>query len=99
MQNTLAQIGYPSRFVKKRMNTVYRKVKPTTVSKKQLFLKLQFNREVASEVLNLRLSRAIRRTYAAATLCLSFSKQKISCLAVPSPCTFISSATPVEKAT
>ena len=59
------------------MNTVYRKVTPTTVSKKQLFLKLRFNSYVASDVLNLRLFRALRRTYAAATLCLSFSSRRI----------------------
>ncbi|CAH8850906.1 unnamed protein product [Trichobilharzia szidati] len=77
IQNTLVQMGFPSRFVRRHMNTRYNKEKPTTVKKKELFMKLQFNGDVASEVLHQRLSRAIKRTYTAATLCLSFSSRPI----------------------
>nr|CAH8822257.1 unnamed protein product [Trichobilharzia regenti] len=71
-------MGYPSKFVRGHMNTRYNEEKLTTVKKKQLFMKLQFNGDVASEVLHERLSRAIKRTYTAATtLCFSFSTQPI----------------------
>nr|CAH8856951.1 unnamed protein product [Trichobilharzia regenti] len=77
IQNTLVYMGYPSRFVRRHMNTRYNKEKLTTVKKKQLFVKPQFNGDVGSEFLHLRLSGAIKRTYTSATLCLSFCSRPI----------------------
>ena len=61
-------MGYPQGFLKKYLRVTNKKIAISTASKKPLFLKLQFNGDVAGDVLRDRLTRAVKRTFNAANL-------------------------------
>ena len=68
ISNTLAENGYPAKFINKNMKE--RVVKPIllTVSKKQVYIRLPFRGDGIANTLSGRLRTAIERTYTTAEL-------------------------------
>ena len=69
----LHENGYPDKFINKHLQAPSPKTEQTAVPKKHLFLTLPFKTDADSELLGNRLRRAIKRTYHAADLRLTFS--------------------------
>ena len=65
--------GYTDKFINKHLRPPSPKTEQTVVPKKHLFLTLPFKTDADSELLGNRLRRAIKRTYHAADLRLTFS--------------------------
>ncbi|RTG87460.1 uncharacterized protein DC041_0008181, partial [Schistosoma bovis] len=77
IHNILIELGYPLGFLKKHLRVKKRKIVTLTANKKPLFLKLQFNGDLASDVLRDRLTKSVKRTFNAANLCLSYSTRSM----------------------
>ncbi|CAH8470476.1 unnamed protein product [Schistosoma mattheei] len=101
---TLKENGYPEKFINKNIANKRQRRECLTVNKKPLYIRLQFRGDAPSEMLRLKLSRSIQRTFNAAKLQLVFAtrpiitprlKDKLPRLATPS--VFINSTAPVEQ--
>ena len=79
LKNTLRRNGYPDKFVKKYLveNTVKIRRNCETVSKKTLYLKLDFKGDIAGDILTRRLKRSVERTFYAAKLHITFSTKPV----------------------
>nr|CAH8870376.1 unnamed protein product [Trichobilharzia regenti] len=73
IRDILSENGYPEKFIKANIGYNSRKHELTTVEKKPLFLRLQFKGDTPAEILSQRLTRAIKKTFYSARLCLSFT--------------------------
>ncbi|CAH8627461.1 unnamed protein product [Schistosoma mattheei] len=77
IHNILIELGYPLGFLKKHLRVQNKKIVTLTANKKPLFLKLQFNCDLASDVLRDSLTGVVKRTFNAANLCLSYSTRSM----------------------
>ena len=74
---TLKENGYPEKFINKNLANKRQCRECPTVNKKPLYIRLQFRGDAPSEMLRLKLSRSIQRTFNAAKLQLVFSTRPI----------------------
>ncbi|CAI2725421.1 unnamed protein product [Schistosoma spindalis] len=74
---TLKENGYPEKFISKNMATKKQNREYPTVNKKPLYIRLQFRDDAPGEMLRLKLSRSIQRTFNAGELQLIFSTRPI----------------------
>ncbi|CAH8523514.1 unnamed protein product [Schistosoma mattheei] len=74
---TLKENGFPEKFINKNLANKRQRRECPTVNKKPLYIRLQFRGDAPSEMLRLKLSRSIQRTFNAAKLQLVFSTRPI----------------------
>ncbi|CAH8598674.1 unnamed protein product [Schistosoma haematobium] len=78
LKNTLRNNGYPDNFVKKYLvQSIKNRRHCDTVSKKTLYLKLDFKGDIAGDILTRRLKRSVERTFHAAKLHITFSTKPV----------------------
>ena len=69
--------GYPKKFIEFIMKIQSSTYEGQTVPKKQWLINIDYNFDASCELLRNRLNRIIRRTFPAASLCLSFTHHKL----------------------
>ncbi|BHF79543.1 hypothetical protein SprV_0702266400 [Sparganum proliferum] len=106
LQNTLRENEYPDRFILRNIRERIAKPTVATAEKKDVFIRLPFAGDAASELVRQRLTTAVTRAFSAANLRVCFTnvpsyvwKVKTDYRWRPHQCVFIHSLAPVERDT
>ena len=77
LRSTFEANGYPRKFIEVNMKHQSSRYEEQTVPKKQLYINLDYKCDVSCEILRNRLNRSIKRTFPAASLCISFTPRRL----------------------